>query len=192
MIPLFETNLLLGDKVRLTGLRKEDVATILKWREDTRFLRLWNSDPLIDRSESSIETWISEVGKARDEVTFGLRLADQEELIGLIGLTEIEWPNRVADIGIGIGQPTHWGKGYGTEATHLLVKYAFNELNLYRLQLTVFAYNTRAMALYERMGFRKEGTFRLFAERDGQRYDMYLYGLLRDEWQDDCTASLKS
>ena len=181
----------MGDKIRLTGLKKEDATSILRWREDTRFLRLWSSDPLIDRSEGSIEKWIDEVGNTRNEITFGMRLTDQEDLIGIIGLSEIEWSNRVASLGIGIGQPVHWGKGYGTEATHLLVNYAFNELNLYRLQLTVFAYNTRAMALYERIDFRKEGTFRLFAARDGQRYDMYLYGLLRDEWQEACKASLK-
>jgi RimJ/RimL family protein N-acetyltransferase len=65
----------------------------------------------------------------------------------------------------------------------LLVDYAFTDLNLYRLQLTVLAYNDRAIRLYERIGFKHEGTFREFGERDGSRYDMRLYGLLLPEWE---------
>ena len=65
----------------------------------------------------------------------------------------------------------------------LALKFAFDELNLHRVQLTVFAYNDRAIALYEKLGFQREGTFREFLHRDGARYDMYLYGLLRREWE---------
>jgi RimJ/RimL family protein N-acetyltransferase len=56
------------------------------------------------------------------------------------------------------------------------------ELNLYRLQLSVKAYNTRAIRLYEKLGFKHEGTLREYGERNGERYNMHLYGLLRHEW----------
>ncbi len=65
----------------------------------------------------------------------------------------------------------------------LILKYGFNELNLHRIQLTVFEYNERGIALYEKLGFRREGVFREFMLREGRRYDMYLYGLLRREWE---------
>jgi RimJ/RimL family protein N-acetyltransferase len=58
-----------------------------------------------------------------------------------------------------------------------------DELNLHRVQLTVFSYNERAIALYEKLGFQREGVYREFIQRDGRRYDMYLYGLLRREWK---------
>ena len=64
------------------------------------------------------------------------------------------------------------------------LRYAFHELNLYRLQLTVFDYNERALALYRGLGFQHEGAMRQFLERDGERHDMYLMGLLRPEWQE--------
>lgn len=57
------------------------------------------------------------------------------------------------------------------------------ELNLHKLQLTVFSYNTRAVSIYESLGFKREGSFREFLERDGRRHDMYLYGLLKREWK---------
>ena len=116
-------------------------------------------------------------------MAFAIRLRDEEQILGTVGLDEIEWTNRVASLGIGIGDSENWGKGYGTEATRLLVDYAYNELNLYRLQLTVFEFNARAISLYEKMGFRREGNFREFIERDGKRHDMLLYGLLRSEWE---------
>ena len=105
-------------------------------------------------------------------MVFAIRLLDQESIIGTVGLAEIEWPNRVAWLGIGIGNPDDWGKGYGTEATKLIIDYAFKELNLIKLQLTVFDFNDRAITLYEKMKFIKEGTFRQFLERDGKRYDI--------------------
>jgi len=66
----------------------------------------------------------------------------------------------------------------------LALQFAFNELNLHRLQLTVFSYNDRAIALYEKLGFQREGVYREFLQRDGERHDMYLYGLLLREWQE--------
>ena len=73
--------------------------------------------------------------------------------------------------------------GYGREAIELTLKFAFHELNLHRIQLTVFSYNERAIALYESFGFKREGVFREHLQRDGRRYDMYLFGLLRHEWE---------
>ena len=71
----------------------------------------------------------------------------------------------------------------GREAMQLALAFAFNELNLYRVCLTVFSYNDQAITLYERLGFVREGAYRQHLERDGRRYDMYLYGLLRPEWE---------
>ena len=177
-------NIMAGNLVRLTSLRSEDASPILKWRDDTRFTRLWNSDPLFVRSEMQIREGIEGLAKTERELGFAIRLLEQDRLVGTVGLGEIEWPNRVASLVIAIGCPDDWGKGYGTEATNLLIGYAFNELNLFKLQLTVFEFNSRAIALYEKLRFQREGTFRQFMERDNTRYDMYLYGLLREEWEE--------
>ena len=65
----------------------------------------------------------------------------------------------------------------------LALAFGFHELNLHRIQLTVFEYNKNAIKLYEKLGFQKEGAYREFIKRDGQVYDMILYGLLKKEWQ---------
>jgi hypothetical protein len=74
-------------------------------------------------------------------------------------------------------------QGYGYEATQLALNFAFNELNLHRVQFTVFSYNQASIALCEKCGFRHEGIYREFIQRDGKRYDMYLYGIVRHKWE---------
>ncbi len=73
----------------------------------------------------------------------------------------------------------------------LALRFAFNELNLYRVQLTVFSYNERAINLYEKLGFQREGVFREHIQRDGRRHDMILYGLLRQEWTEHLNSTIK-
>ena len=88
-------NIMVGNLVRLTSLRSEDALTILKWRDDTRFTRLWNSDPLFERTESQIREWIDGLGKTDRALVFAVRLLEEERIVGTVSLDEIEWPNRV-------------------------------------------------------------------------------------------------
>ena len=73
--------------------------------------------------------------------------------------------------------------GYGKEAFKLTIEFGFEELNFHRIYLTVLEYNEPAIKLYEKLGFKREGVYREFIHRDGKRYDMYLYGILRPEWE---------
>ena len=176
-------NLLTGQKVRLTALDKKDVPTLVRWHEDTAYMRLQDSRPALPRSATCIAEWLDEIAKSKDGVTFAISPREGDALLGTAGLDEIEWPHQVGDFFIGIGERQNWRQGYGCEATRLVLDCAFRELNLHRVQLAVFAYNTAAIALYEKVGFQREGVFREFLQRDGERHDMYLYGLLRREWE---------
>jgi RimJ/RimL family protein N-acetyltransferase len=89
----------------------------------------------------------------------------------------------VCGISIAIGDRANWARGYGYDAGELALAFAFDELNLHRVTATVFSYNERSIALVEKLGFRREGAFREFLQRDGERHDMLLYGLLRPEWE---------
>jgi RimJ/RimL family protein N-acetyltransferase len=64
----------------------------------------------------------------------------------------------------------------------VILRYAFTEVNLQRVSLTVFEYNPRAVRSYEKTGFRHEGRFRQFLNRENRRWDMLFMGILRDEW----------
>ena len=176
-------NIFRGALVQLTALRKDDASTMAGWTNDSEFLRLADSRPAYPRDEAAAVERMEEQRKASDAFHFGIRLVDTEELIGNVGIEGIEWPHGTAWISIGIGDRTRWGKGYGYEAMQLVLDYSFRELNLHRVQVTVFGYNERAVALYEKLGFRREGVWREWGQRDGMRFDMILYGLLGSEWR---------
>ena len=92
------------------------------------------------------------------------------------------WAHGEGWVGIGLGERDYWGNGYGTDAMRLMLRFAFDELNLWRVSLGVFAYNPRAIRSYEKAGFRREGLVRGDCRRDGQRWDSVFMGILRDEW----------
>jgi RimJ/RimL family protein N-acetyltransferase len=175
--------LLRGSKVRLTALSKDDAAAISEWSGDVGYLRLQDTNLALPKSQAQIAADLEELEKSSNTIVFAIRTVTDRALIGTVGFYEIEWANQGAWLGMGIGERDAWGQGYGTEALHLALQYAFDELNLHRITLTVIAYNERAIALYERVGFQREGVFREFGQRDGRRYDMYLYGMLRPEWK---------
>ena len=85
-------------------------------------------------------------------------------------------------MGIGIGEREFWGKGYGTDAMDLILRYAFVELNLRRVSLNVFEFNQRALRSYEKAGFQLEGRQRQVMQREGRRSDILYMGILREEW----------
>ena len=177
------SDLFLGDKVRLSSLNRSDASVMARWHNGSKYQQLSNSLPAFPHGEDAIAERLEEQQKANNEYHFAIRLIDSDELIGTVSLNDIEWSNRVAWLSIGIGEIVNRGKGCGYESMQLALGYAFLELNLHRVQLTVFDYNESAIVLYEKLGFRREGIYREFGERLGHRYDMLLYGLLCNEWE---------
>ena len=173
--------LLTGTRIYLSGFQEEDVTSIREWSQNEEVQRLLDAVPHKPKSEEEIKKWMNDPG--HNDFRFAIRLKDDGRIIGFVELSGILWNHRVGWIAISIGDEQSWGNGYGKEAMQSLLAYAFYELNLYRVQLTVFSYNERAIRLYESLGFTKEGSHRQFLQRDGDRYDMILYGLLADEWK---------
>ncbi len=167
-----------GSKIRLTAIRKEDLPTYRQWNSVESFGRFYNSSPIREESEKNANQLIDD--HSDRNYRFAIRPLNSEEFLGVCAIEEIVWTHRVAWISIALGPDFH-SQGFGRDAMHLLVNYGFNELNLHRLTLTVFDYNPGAIKLYESLGFRREGTYREFLQRDGKRHDMHLYGMLASE-----------
>ena len=176
------SDLLGGEKIRLTAYRREDVVSMLQWNEDTAYRRMLDSAPATPASEDAVWEGIQADMKSDNEVSFAIRPIGKTTLVGWAGLDEIEWPHRSASAGMWIGDPGSRRKGYGEEALRLIVGYGFRELNLHRIELTVFDYNEPAIRLYEKVGFKREGTSRERLRRDGVWYDMHQYAMLEGEW----------
>ncbi len=179
---MLKPGLLCGERVRLTAVTPADLPVLTKWWADADFLRLYDSVPAYPKTEAQLAKRIEEGQKGDTTFLFGIRPLTANDLIGLLELDGVMWAHGTTFVSIAIGDEENRGKGYGREAMQLALDFAFRELNLHRVCLTVFSYNQAAVNLYESLGFTREGIYREHLQRDDQRYDMILYGLLRHEW----------
>jgi RimJ/RimL family protein N-acetyltransferase len=97
-------------------------------------------------------------------------------------LNEIDWLNRSANFRIALASQQFFGKGYGSEATQLIIDYGFRQLNLHRIELEVFDFNPRAQHVYEKVGFVKEGVRRDVLLWQGQYHSAITMSLLAPEY----------
>jgi RimJ/RimL family protein N-acetyltransferase len=168
----------------LAAPREEDAAAFARWSEDADYLRAMDTDYARPVSAQEFVERFKPGQPDPNRIEFSLRTVEGDKLIGFVALHTIEWNNRAALLAIGIGDPDYRGKGYGADALRLILRYAFNELNLYRVGLDVIGNNVQAIRAYEKVGFRREGALRRAVKRDGVRHDRILMGILPEEWRD--------
>lgn len=166
--------------INLSKIKKEDMEYIYRWFSDDKFLKYYDYYPPVPLSKEEIDKIFNDYENSNKSKVFAVRL--DNTIIGVAGFDDIIEENKVATLFIGLGNKNERRKGYGSEAMKLLLEYGFNDLSFHRIQLNVLEFNVGAIFLYEKFGFKKEGIFREFVLRDGKRYNLFLYGLLRDEW----------
>lgn len=171
-----------GQRIYLRPIEREDEPLLRKWINDPRN---WRTLPLRPPLNACREReWIESQGKSGTDYVFGIVVRAGDRLIGTSGLHQVDAVNRRASFGIMIGDVAYQSKGYGIEATRLVVRYGFEELNLNRIGLSVFANNPRAISCYQKAGFVHEGCLRQAWYRRGQFHDEYRFAILRAEWDD--------
>jgi RimJ/RimL family protein N-acetyltransferase len=181
-----EKDLFRGRLVRLTAEEPEIIAQATSlWNRDSEYQR-WIRDGGIQLwSRKQIEEWVKQdlEDQKNQRFLFWLRTVEGNKLIGFVELF-IPWRFQGdAWLAIGLGDRKYWGKGFGTEAIQLILRYAFEELDSFRVTLGVHEHNQRARRSYEKNGFVQEGRVRGEVKRDGCRVDGIMMGILKDEWQ---------
>ncbi len=175
--------MLYGERTRLRAMEREDIPTFARWFNDPEVRRyLLMYEPM---SRVKEERWFEETLNSRGEFlyTIDAETKDGWVTIGNVGLHRVDWKNRTATLGIVLGEKTYWGRGYGTDAVRTMLRFAFHELNLHRVELETFSFNPRAWRCYERLGFRHEGTRREALHREGRYHDVHTMGILREEFE---------
>lgn len=170
---------LVGTKVILRPLRMSDAPRFVRWLADedvTRLLGRTQPPPTLQQEKS----WIREELKKNPMHVFAIDTRSGKH-IGSAGLHTCI-AGGTAEFGIFIGDKTAWGKGYGTEATKLVLDYAFFKLGAHRVELKVYAPNIGAKKVYQRVGFTHEGTMRQARKVDGAFVDSEVWGILHPEW----------
>ncbi len=169
-----------GKKVNLRRLDEGDLEKEFQWLNDPEVTRLTQGNYSLPVTRAQVRELFSEAVQGR-RLFFAVETKDGT-LIGDAALHPIDEKNRIGELLITIGEKDRWNKGYGTDAILLLLGLAFQEINLQKVELKVFEYNERAIRVYERCGFQREGTRRRALFRDGRYYDQILMGILREEF----------
>ncbi len=175
--------MLLGDRVRLRALEREDIPTFVRWFNDPEVIEdLVAFAPISLVAEAA---WFDGLQASESDYVFGVevQVGGGWRHIGNVGLHGVNWKDRCVTAGIVIGEKVCWGKGYGSEAMLLLLRFAFHELNLHRVELEVFEGNERAQKIYARLGFVAEGLRRQCIYRHGRYIDAAQMSLLRPEFE---------
>jgi len=168
-----------GKLVELSPLTDADSETMLRWINDRDLVLLSSAYRPVD--EANHRAWFDSIRRRSDVVIFGIRETTGGRLVGSCQLLGINPTHRKAELQIRIGEKDARGRGYGKEAVGLLVDFAFHDLNLHRVELTVFDGNEAAIRTYLGAGFEKEGILRQAAHIDGHYVDLIVMGILRDE-----------
>jgi ribosomal-protein-alanine N-acetyltransferase len=166
------------ERLNLRPLEAEDAAAIHLMMSDAEVMAFWDSDVIDDPALTVdiVERQLDEA--ARGEARYWtMQLGTGGGFLGLCDLSEIDRRHSRADVGFMVAR-CYWGGGYTFEAMHAVIGHAAQGLRLKRLQARTHLGNVRSMRLLDRLGFKREGLLRGYFERDGERRDCVLFGLL--------------
>ncbi len=177
--------MLTGRLVRLRAHAPSDLDAAFRWINDTEVTRT-----LVARYPMSAQAgaaWLEQVSagdaRHRDDVGFAIDTLEGR-YIGNCDILRVSWENRTAEVGIMIGEKDCWDKGYGSDAMRTMLRFAFGEMNLHRIELWVLDFNARAIAAYRKCGFVEEGRRRSAWFSEGGYHDSVVMGILREEFAD--------
>jgi RimJ/RimL family protein N-acetyltransferase len=177
-------SILVGERVRLRGVRDDDLPTLARWEMDPgRLIAL--SNWLAPPSEAAARERIAKrSANEKDDLGFAIEaLDDPPVLVGRMWLSAAGTrpKDRWATVGMALGRE-YIGRGYGTDAMRVMVGYGFREMGLHRIQLGVVSFNLAGIRAYEKAGFVEEGRHRESVLHDGRWYDNVLMSILDHEW----------
>jgi RimJ/RimL family protein N-acetyltransferase len=173
---------LVGDGVELRRHERANYPLYARWYGDEEVWHLtsWAAEPL---HRTAVEKLFEDREKSAMDDSFAIHREGEEEPLGVISLTNINKANASADLSVIVGDEKDRDKGLGTEAIRVILRYAFEDLGLRRVGLSVFEFNEPAIRAYEKLGFKREGRLREAIQRDGKFYDAILMRILASEWR---------
>jgi RimJ/RimL family protein N-acetyltransferase len=172
-----------GDRVVLRKHVPENVAAFQRWYADPDVARLARYQDSPMRSDE-IDRFFQLRALGHESLTMAIHDRGSNRLIGSCAFSQVDGENGSAMYHITIGEKDVWGRGYGTEATRLILDHAFGTLGLHRIALTVFEFNERAIRAYRSCGFVVEGRARESIWRDGRWWDELAMSVLASEWRE--------
>ncbi len=169
-----------GEKVRLVPVdRAQHFDNAIRWLNDpevTRFMLLTTGV-----TPGMEEEWFQRVQKRDTEFVWAI-VDERGRHIGFTGLHRVDWRHRRATSGIVIGEKEAWGRGYATDAMRVRTRFAFETLNLHRVESEAYAENEASQRALERAGYMREGVCRKRAWNEGRWHDTIAYAILDEDY----------
>jgi RimJ/RimL family protein N-acetyltransferase len=178
-----EKPVLTGRLVTLRPVLAEDAAGLFAMDDETG--RLTGSTKKEDDPNWTLENlqrWYASRAEHDDRIDLSIIERATGAWAGEVVLNELNVGNESCGFRIALQGPRFYGRGLGTEATRLIIGYAFATVGVHRIELQVYDFNPRARHVYERVGFVHEGTMREALRWDGQWIDCHLMGMLASDW----------
>lgn len=174
-----------GDLTYIRAVESSDLDEVLKYWNDLKFRRLLG--PPIPWSRKYLETWLEKRITAdpwKDKM-LELAITDKKssEFLGFVHLEDIKKPHSRAEFGISIHNPDNLSKGYGTDATRVMLWVGFNILGLNSIYLDTMEDNERSIRTYEKVGFQRVGILRETEFIEGAFKGLLVMDILRDEFE---------
>jgi RimJ/RimL family protein N-acetyltransferase len=175
-----------GKLVRLRAREQADVVSLNTMFDDQDVLA--GLQMAFPQPVAGFREWMEATRRSSSQAVYAIETLQAREAVGICGLEEIDARARAAAFGIWIGKP-YWGRGYGTDATRTACRFGFRHMNLQRISLCVYATNQGAVRVYEKAGFKHEGTSRRGQFLGGRHVDVMDMGLLAEELVEEERAS---
>jgi RimJ/RimL family protein N-acetyltransferase len=169
-----------GEHVILRAFEREDAERCYRWMNDPNIVRTLKSRyPIAFENEAE---WLERAMHSNvNERHFAIERKDDRTHIGNASIHDIDWVSRTGWFGLFIGEPAAWNRGFGGDGISALVRFAFDEMNLWKLRINVFDYNERAKHVLEAQGFVQEGRLRRDFYREGTYHDIVILSKFREE-----------
>lgn len=169
-----------GTKVYLRPYQESDNQLVLfgKNSSEVRETLFLFAPMTIDQVKTELTQWAN----SKEIMLFTICRQEDDRPVGQTAFVRIDYVSRAAVFYIAIYDPEFWSEGYGGEATRLMVSYAFDVLNLNRIQLHVSSENEKGVKAYTKAGFSIEGTLRQAMYHNNRYVDFYVMGILRQEY----------
>ena len=174
---------IIGDRIIIRPIEKEDLLTILTWWNDPELMYYACDDPNPHKTLQELEEdFVKEKNEWSESMERFVVEIKEGKLIGDIMYHWYRFNVRSVYMGIFIGDKEYIGKGYGTEAIKLFLKYLFIDKKLHKVAITVSDFNKRAIRAYEKCGFQKDGILRSNAIINGEFVDHIVMSILENEY----------
>ena len=167
-----------GKNVNLRIMEKDDLPLFVEWVNKPEVFGEYN--PLHQMSKTEAEKMFE---NPHEEKSFIIEKKDGSKIGFIAHFYVLHVAGRQLEIGYSL-LPNERGKGYGTEATQLMVDYLFLSKDTMRIQAQTDPRNVASHKVLEKVGFKNEGTLRKSFFMRGEWRDAYIYSILREEWKE--------